>query len=121
VIIIGILAAIAIPVFLNQREKAWAAAAASELRNMAAAATACSADNGGAYDAPVNCGDDSDGGALEDYGWSNDSQVDTNVTLADANDWAANASHVNFGPCVYTFTTVQADPNTGKVVPGAGC
>ncbi|MBW3663967.1 MAG: prepilin-type N-terminal cleavage/methylation domain-containing protein [Actinobacteria bacterium] len=35
VIIIGILAAIAIPVFLNQREKAWDSAAKSDLRNAA--------------------------------------------------------------------------------------
>ena len=34
VIIIGILAAIAIPVFLNQRQKAWDAAATSDVRNM---------------------------------------------------------------------------------------
>jgi type IV pilus assembly protein PilA len=33
IIIIGILAAIAIPTFLNQREKAWKKAAISDLRN----------------------------------------------------------------------------------------
>ncbi len=37
VIIIGILAAIAIPVFLNQREKAWDAAAKSDVKNMSTA------------------------------------------------------------------------------------
>lgn len=37
VIIIGILAAIAIPVFLNQRDKAYDAAAQSDVRNMATA------------------------------------------------------------------------------------
>jgi type IV pilus assembly protein PilA len=35
VIIIGILAAIAIPVFLNQRQRAWNSAAQSDLRNAA--------------------------------------------------------------------------------------
>ena len=35
VIIIGILAAIAIPVFLNQRESAWRSAAESDARNAA--------------------------------------------------------------------------------------
>ncbi|HEX6878608.1 MAG TPA: prepilin-type N-terminal cleavage/methylation domain-containing protein [Nocardioidaceae bacterium] len=35
IIIIGILAAIAIPTFLNQREKAWKKALASDLRNSA--------------------------------------------------------------------------------------
>ncbi len=37
VIIIGILAAIAIPVFLNQRESAWRSAAESDVRNAAIA------------------------------------------------------------------------------------
>jgi type IV pilus assembly protein PilA len=37
VIIIGILAAIAIPVFLNQRENAWRSAVESDLRNAAMA------------------------------------------------------------------------------------
>jgi type IV pilus assembly protein PilA len=35
VIIIGILAAIAIPVFLNQRERAWVASSQSDVRNAA--------------------------------------------------------------------------------------
>ena len=35
VIIIGILAAIAIPAFLNQRERAWRAAMQSDIRNLA--------------------------------------------------------------------------------------
>ena len=51
IIIIGILAAIAIPVFLAQRERAWEATAQSDAqsdaRNAAAAATSCSVDNGG--------------------------------------------------------------------------
>jgi len=37
IIIIGILAAIAIPVFLNQRQKGWDAQAKSDLKNMATA------------------------------------------------------------------------------------
>jgi type IV pilus assembly protein PilA len=120
IIIIGILAAIAIPVFLSQREKAWESAAASELRNMAAAATACSADNDGDYAAPVNCADVSDGGALEDYGWSNDSEVNqTAATLNAGDDWSGTATHTQFA-CTYTFTTAQADADTGKVVPPAG-
>src|SRR3712207_5796540 len=48
-IIIGILAAIAIPVFVNQENQARETAAQSDLRNAAAAATSCSADNGGSY------------------------------------------------------------------------
>jgi type IV pilus assembly protein PilA len=47
VIIFGILAAIAIPVFLAQRNSAREAAAQSDLRNSAAAATGCASANQG--------------------------------------------------------------------------
>ncbi len=46
VIIIGILAAIAIPTFLNQREKAWAGEAKSDLRNSATVMEEFFGDNG---------------------------------------------------------------------------
>jgi type IV pilus assembly protein PilA len=46
VIIIGILAAIAIPVFLQQRERAWARAAQSDLRNTAVLAEEQFSDTG---------------------------------------------------------------------------
>jgi type IV pilus assembly protein PilA len=49
VIIIGILAAIAIPAFLAQRDNARQAAQESDMRNLAAEATSCSANNNGAY------------------------------------------------------------------------
>ena len=45
VIIIGILAAIAIPVFLNQRKKAWDASAKSDVRNMVTAQESYYTDN----------------------------------------------------------------------------
>jgi type IV pilus assembly protein PilA len=46
VIIIGILAAIAIPVFLAQRERAWNSEAQSDLRNAAVAMETYYTDNG---------------------------------------------------------------------------
>ncbi|HVA61950.1 MAG TPA: prepilin-type N-terminal cleavage/methylation domain-containing protein [Mycobacteriales bacterium] len=46
IIIIGILAAIAIPVFLNQRKKAWDAAVKSDLRNAATAEETYNTDQG---------------------------------------------------------------------------
>jgi type IV pilus assembly protein PilA len=46
VIIIGILAAIAIPTFLNQREKAWDRAAQSDLRNAATVMESAFGDDG---------------------------------------------------------------------------
>jgi type IV pilus assembly protein PilA len=50
IIIIGILAAIAIPVFLNQRSKGWDAAVQSDLRNAATAQeTSLTENNPGTY------------------------------------------------------------------------
>ena len=49
VLIIAILAAIAIPVFLRQREKAYIADVQSSLRNLATAAESHSTSTGGSY------------------------------------------------------------------------
>lgn len=49
IIIIGILAAIAIPVFLNQRQQAWAASVKSDLANASIAAESYSVANNGSY------------------------------------------------------------------------
>ena len=124
VIIIGILAAIAIPVFLSQREKAWSAAAASELRNMAAAATSCSADNDGDYLTPNNCHNVdvlSGAGTNPGYGWTNDENVNqTPGDTASATIWSATATHVD-GGSTYSFTTDKADPFAGQVHCTANC
>jgi len=51
IIIIGILAAIAIPTFLNQRKKGWEKASLSEIRNIAVALESYATENNGAYGA----------------------------------------------------------------------
>ena len=84
----------------------------------AAAATSCSADNDGAYNAPMTAPfrpasrlrlDQRSGG-------------EPDIPTANAgDDWTGTATHVNSLRVNYTFTTDQADANTGKVMPGAGC
>ena len=49
IIIIGILAAIAIPVFLNQRQQAWDASVKSDLATIAIAAESFATANNGSY------------------------------------------------------------------------
>ena len=49
IIIIGILAAIAIPVFLNQRQQAWTSSVKSDLANAAIAAESFAVSNNGSY------------------------------------------------------------------------
>lgn len=61
IVIIGILVAIAIPVFLSQREKGWASASQSDARNAAPIAETYYADNGtyvGLTTVGMNHGDD---------------------------------------------------------------
>jgi type IV pilus assembly protein PilA len=50
-IIIGILAAIAIPTFLNQRKNGWNSAAKTDASNLALAIESATVDNGGNYTA----------------------------------------------------------------------
>jgi len=69
VIIIGILAAIAIPTFLSQREGAQDATAESDLRNMASAAQAFAADYDGSY-ANDSGADMTTGVLTSDYDWN---------------------------------------------------
>jgi type IV pilus assembly protein PilA len=55
ILIIGILAAIALPAFLNQRQKGQDATAKSAARTAATAMETCSTENNGNYDS-TNCG-----------------------------------------------------------------
>jgi len=81
VVIIGILAAIAIPKFANTKEKAYVAAMKSDLRNLAAAEEAYFADNL-TYTATITQLD------------FNDSQgVAVSVDGADGLGWIASSTH----------------------------
>lgn len=113
VIIIGILAAIAIPVFFAQRERAWEATARSDVRNAAAAATACSADNGGSYITPTDC---RLAVSLRANGFNPSAQVTINGTNASATGWTTAMQHNN-GGAAYTFTT--ADGQVTEAARGA--
>ena len=98
VIIIGILAAIAIPVFLSQRTQAYESAAKSDLRNAAAAATSCSADNNGDY---TNCKTDTQ---LKAYGFRQSENVTYTNTTGSATAWAATAKNSK-GGATFKFDT----------------
>jgi type IV pilus assembly protein PilA len=103
VIIIGVLAAIALPVFLAQRERAWVAATQAELRNAAAAATSCSQDNDGSYFIAGGT-DCRTSAALQANGWADDENVTEESITGDADTWQMVASHDNLPDCEYAFT-----------------
>ena len=109
VIIIGILAAIAIPTFLAQRERAFNATAQSDLRNAAAASVSCQTANGGSYIAPTDCRTVAN---LEANGYNGSANVTlTPDPASTANRWQATAVHAQ-GTVTYAF-----DSNTGRVTP----
>jgi type IV pilus assembly protein PilA len=107
VIIIGILAAIAIPVFLAQRERAYRAELESDLRNIGAAATTCSAapGNNGSF---TNCGTYQ---ALYDNGYNQSPNVNADGTItANASSFViTGVSHDN------TDATGAFSTDTGQV------
>jgi type IV pilus assembly protein PilA len=106
ILIIAILAAIAIPVFLAQREQAWEATAESDVRNAAAAATSC-------FIQPqsyLNCNTTP---LLQPHGYNRTNLVTINYA-ATANDWSAAATH-NSGGQTAEFQTCGAEGVRGQV------
>ncbi len=89
VVIIGILAAIAIPTFLNQRDKAQDADAQSTLRNAGTAQQAYMVDNGTYATAkgPVS-GANND---LADYGFNDSASAPLNIVGADKDSYCMSA------------------------------
>ncbi|HWL38926.1 MAG TPA: prepilin-type N-terminal cleavage/methylation domain-containing protein [Gemmatimonadaceae bacterium] len=88
VVIIGILAAIAIPKFANTKEKAYIAAMKSDLRNLATYEEQYAADNNGAYFA----GAAAFPASIE--GFTPSQNVSITAALVAPASWNATASHI---------------------------
>ena len=89
VVIIGILAAIAIPKFANTKEKAYLAAMKSDLRNMATYEEQYAADNGGAYFS----GTATSAAPLQGFSPSQNVTVTATAVAGPPAGWTAVASH----------------------------
>jgi prepilin-type N-terminal cleavage/methylation domain-containing protein len=90
VVIIGILAAIAIPKFANTKGKAYKAAMKGDLRNLATAQEGYAADNGGAYLAmPATVGPNN----FANLNYAPSTGVTVTATLDGTNGWYAVATH----------------------------
>ncbi len=104
VVIIGILAAIAIPAFLRQREKAWASQVTSDLKNAATAAEAFSVDNNGSYTGLTDV-------KLGENGYNKTANVTVAVTVAaDGNSYKLAGTHSNLTGKTWTY-----DSTTGVI------
>jgi type IV pilus assembly protein PilA len=93
IIIIAILAAIAIPTFLAQRERAWEATAQSDARNAAAAATSCSTQAGGSFAACVT----EDQLRLNGYNRTTLVTINGGQANGDGANWSIAVQHNNGG------------------------
>jgi type IV pilus assembly protein PilA len=111
IIIIGILAAIAIPAFLNQRQNAWASQVESDLRNAAIAAESYAVSNNGSYVGLV-AGTTADDEGLEDNGFNPTANVTVAVNNVTVESYQLVGTHANLD-AARTFTYESA---TGTIV-----
>ena len=114
-IIIGILAAIAIPTFLNQQKNAKDSAAKSDLRNAATAVESAAVDYGGTYSDTNVLGGKAKGTDIANLGGF-DGSTGVNVTVgraATATDFCLDGVHTD------TKKVFSYDSKTGEVVLGA--
>jgi type IV pilus assembly protein PilA len=118
VVIIGILIAIAIPLYLNYRTSSENKAAQSDVRNAIAAIETCYTDNGNTYVGTAQSPASSDGGSIPlNCGNGNTPQtinvsngVTLTYTIASASSYTVAASHDGGGHKTYTY-----DNTTGKI------
>ena len=106
VVIIGILAAIAIPKFSNTKEKAYVAAMKSDLRNLATAEESYFNDHNGQY------------GTLTDVAVRGSAGVTLAITPNAGQGWAAKATHASTTKqCAIYLGTATAVPTITATVP----
>ena len=99
ILIIAILAAIAIPVFLNQRKKGWNSQSQSSLKNAATAIESIATDNNGSYttasgqtcDGTADCSGATD--LLSANGYNGTVDVTLNVLSANGSGYCLQAVH----------------------------
>ena len=89
VVIIGILAAIAIPKFANTKEKAYLATMKADLRNLATYEESYAADSAGAYFS----GTATSGSPLQGFNPSQNVTVVTTAVVGPPAGWSAVATH----------------------------
>ena len=89
VVIIGILAAIAIPKFANTKEKAYVASMKADLRNLATYEESYAADSAGSYFGGTAAGTT----ALQGFLTSQNVTVTATAIVGPPATWSASASH----------------------------
>ncbi|SFJ96782.1 type IV pilin protein [Cellulomonas sp. KH9] len=106
IIIIGILAAIAIPAFLNQRTRGWEAQVESDLKNAALAAETYAVSNNGSYAGLTNAAKSAAGTSIYDNGYNKTDRVTVSVVSPTATSFTLTATHTDLGTDkVWTYSS----------------
>jgi type IV pilus assembly protein PilA len=117
ILIIAILAAIAIPVFLRQREKGWVAQVQSALKDTGTAMESWATENGGDYSGPAN-GTDLAPGGPNDQGLNYASSVTVTI-VATPNDYCITANHADLDAGhdwdVATYDSAEGEPDLANL------
>jgi type IV pilus assembly protein PilA len=110
IIIIGVLAAIAIPTYLAQREKAWRTQAVNDLKNAATAVESIATENAGSFASAHGLTDDS--AAMRVEGYRGGALVNVTIT-ADVSHYCIRGVHEQLS------RAFQYRSDTGVVAEGA--
>jgi type IV pilus assembly protein PilA len=111
VLIIGVLAAIAIPAFLNQREGAWKSQVESDLKNAALAAETYSMDHNGSFK-DIGEGDITTAAEWKAAGFNATKDVTITADIStDFNSYELTGKHSSLGTKSFVY-----DSKTGKTV-----
>jgi type IV pilus assembly protein PilA len=115
ILIIAILAAIAIPIFLQQRKKGWEAQSQSTLKNAATAAESYATETGGDYSGL----DGDDGTILRDEGFKASSGVTISVAAPTSSKYCVTATHSRLEPAdawqIATYNSDGGSPSPNNV------
>jgi type IV pilus assembly protein PilA len=105
IIIIGVLAAIAVPVYLGQREKGWRTQAVADMKNVAIALETWADDHAGSY---VGLdGADEDTPALLAQGYRNTALVALQVHVGPNNRYCIEGRHENIAGKSFRFRNAE--------------
>jgi type IV pilus assembly protein PilA len=119
ILIIAILAAIAIPVFLRQREKGWVAGQQSALKNAATAAESFATSQPAGSYAGLDGTTGAAGEPIVDEGYSPVAGVDLALT-AGTNDYCIVATHANLD-AAHDWQVSSYDSDEGQPAPDDAC
>jgi type IV pilus assembly protein PilA len=108
ILIIAILAAIAIPVFLSQREKGWVSQVESALKNAATAQESYLVANGTYTEAETGVG------SLAEEGFKKAEAVtDLTITADEARSYCIQAGHANLDAQTWAYDSEVGTPEEG--------